>query len=238
MPTAYRYAVYLTPCGPWLELGRQWLGRCAESATTLPTATPPDWIAAPRRYGLHATLKAPFRLTERACPEEVDSVARALAARHTPFALPLVLGRLRGFLAWRMAPHAHEAQAAVHALAEDALRAFEPLRAPLNQYELTRRLATLLPPEQRAMLDSWGYPYALDTYVFHITLTDALVAPELAQARKQLLAHSRDWHQQAMPVARISIYVQPEPDADFVVARHYGFDGSTHDAVGVQWLHS
>jgi hypothetical protein len=34
----------------------------------------------------------------------------------------------------------------------------------------------------------------------------------------------------------ISVFVQPEPGADFVVARHFGFDGTTIDGAGAPYL--
>jgi len=235
---AHRYALYLAPTGPWLELGRAWLGRCADTGAALASEAPATWIDAPRRYGLHATLKAPFRLADHARPEDLDAVARRIARHHPPFDLPLTLARLRGFLAWRVAPHAEAAQTAVHALAQRALCEAEPLRAPLDQAELSRRLATPLTPAQQSMLHVWGYPYALDTYAFHITLTSVLADDALKQAQQILSARSQTWQARAMPVHAISIYVQPEPGADFLVARHYGFDGVNTDGAGAAWMRS
>lgn len=238
MPAAHRYALYLAPSGPWRELGRQWLGRCAESGESLDSEAPGGWVAAPRLYGLHATLKAPFRLAGHARPEDVDAAARRVALAHRPFGLPLALARLRGFLAWRVAPDAPAARAAIDALAESALREAEPLRAPPSEAELARRLSAPLTPEQAAMLAAWGYPYALDTYAFHITLTGSLPEPELAQAQRRLEALSRGWRAEPMPVDALSVYVQPEPGADFLAARRYGFDGTTADGAGAAWMAS
>ena len=39
-----------------------------------------------------------------------------------------------------------------------------------------------------------------------------------------------------MPVASVSLYVQPEPESPFLVARHYGFDGTTADCAGAAYL--
>jgi len=236
MAAAYRYALYLAPTGPWLELGRTWLGRCADTGAALASPAPAAWVAAPRHYGLHATLKAPFRLANAARPEDLDAVARRIASQQRPFGLPLVLARLRGFLAWRVAPKVPGALLAINTLADRALRAAEPLRAPLDRAEQVRRLTAPLSAAQHAMLNTWGYPFALNTYVFHITLTGVLATDALKQARQHLARCTRGWQRQAMPVNALSVYVQPTPGADFLVARHYGFDGSTTDAVGAPWL--
>ncbi|ANY16933.1 DUF1045 domain-containing protein [Bordetella pseudohinzii] len=238
MPAAYRYALYLAPAGPWRELGRQWLGRCPDLGQDLPSPAPAAWVRAPRHYGLHATLKAPFRLAAHARPETLDDMARRIARRHRPFELPLALTRLRGFLAWCVPPWARAARQSIDALAASALRGADGLRAPLNEAELARRLAAPLSGAQKAMLTRWGYPYALDTFTFHITLTGSLDARELDQARAELARQSRAWSSQAMPVHALSVYVQPEPGADFLVARHYGFDGACADGAGAAWLSS
>lgn len=238
MPAAYRYALYLAPTGPWRELGRRWLGRCPDLGQALPSPAPADWVSAPRHYGLHATLKAPFRLATHACPEALDEMARHIARRHRPFELPLALTRLRGFLAWCVPPRAQAAQQSIKALAESALCEADGLRAPLNEAELARRLAAPLSGAQQAMLARWGYPYALNTFTFHITLTGSLDTHELDQAQAELARQSQAWASQAMPVDALSVYVQAEPGADFLVARHYGFDGACADGAGAAWLSS
>ena len=69
---AHRYAAYFAPPveSDWWEAGSRWLGRCAASGRTWPQSdidgVPPEQLrrlmAAPRRYGWHATLTAPFTL--------------------------------------------------------------------------------------------------------------------------------------------------------------------------------
>ena len=58
----------------------------------------------------------------------------------------------------------------------------------------------------------------------------------LARARAGIAAFADPLRGQAMPVPGVSVYVQPEPGADFVAARHYGFDGSCADAAGAAYL--
>lgn len=234
MPKAHRYALYLAPSGPWRELGRQWLGRCPDDGRLLDAIGPQAWVEAPRHYGLHATLKAPFRLNSGVTPADVDTAARAVARGQRPFDLPLTLTRLRGFLAWCVEDEA--GRAAIDKLAAQGLRGLEHLRAPLNEAELARRLGAPLSAAQRQMLEQWGYPYALDTFTFHITLTGSLAEADMDAAYARLADLSAAWSMHSMPVEAISVYVQPEPGADFLVARHYGFDGATADGAGAAWL--
>ena len=110
MPLAHRYALYLAPTGPWREFGSRWLGRCADTGAALPPLpgqpkAARDWTEAPRHYGLHATLKPPFRLRPGATPGDVDAAARQLASADDAFGIQLECEPLRGFLGRRQ-PHA------------------------------------------------------------------------------------------------------------------------------------
>ncbi len=241
MPLAHRYALYLAPTGPWREHGSRWLGRCADTGEALPPlpgqgAESRAWTEAPRHYGLHATLKPPFRLSPGVSPQQVDAAARQLAAGASPFSVELECEPLRGFLAWRIAPSDAPGRARIQALAEAAVRDLDSLRAAPTPEEIARRQPQSLSPAQQSMLARWGYPYVFDTYVFHITLTGKLEGAALAQAQAGIAAFADPLRGQAMAVPGVSVYVQPEPGADFVAARHYGFDGSSADAAGAGYL--
>jgi len=240
MPHAYRYALYLAPPEPWRSAGARWLGRCAETGATLPFPEDADprheaWTQAPRFYGLHATLKPPFRLRAGTTPHGLDQAVRALACRVAPFDVRLQCQALRGFLAWRLDGDA-ASHAPMQALAAEAVRALDDWRAPPTEEELARRRKTPLAPEHEAMLLRWGYPYVFEQFVFHITLTGRLDAAAMQDAAARLQALTAPLQREPMPVREISVYVQPGPDAPFVVARHYGFDGSIVDAVGAPYL--
>ncbi|MCY1499187.1 putative phosphonate metabolism protein [compost metagenome] len=241
MPLAHRYALYLAPTGPWREHGSRWLGRCAdtgEALSPLPgqAGYPREWTQAPRHYGLHATLKPPFRLCPGASPQEVDAAARRLAGNRAPFTLALECEPLRGFLAWRIAGADQPGQARIQALADAAVRDLDPLRAPPTPEDIARRQPQSLTPAQQAMLARWGYPYVFDTYTFHITLTGKLEGDALAQAQAGIATFADPLRGQAMDVPGISVYVQAAPGADFVAARHYHFDGTCSDAAGAAYL--
>ncbi|MVW70817.1 DUF1045 domain-containing protein [Bordetella sp. 15P40C-2] len=237
--SAYRYAVYLAPTGAWRDLGRRWLGRCEETGTVLSRMVEADpridsWTRTPRRYGLHATLKPPFRLREDQTPAALDSAVRALARRQAPFGLPLQLQALRGFLAWCCADA--RGRCRVNALAQTVVAELDDFRAPADANELTRRDRLTLNPQQRQMLERWGYPYVFDTFTFHITLTDPLDDRSMHSAQTQLAALGGSTLHTPMRVNAISVYVEPEPGADFIVARHYGFDGSISDGAGARFM--
>jgi putative phosphonate metabolism protein len=234
---AHRYAIYLAPGEPFRTFGSQWLGRNADSGAAAPmppgfTAPPSEWVRAPAHYGLHATLKPPFRLAEGTDCAQLDAAARAFARGREAFDTPLALRSLRGFVAWCLA----EASPPMQALADASVVAFERFRAPPAPAELARRKPEQLSAAQRRMLDAWGYPHVFETFVFHITLTGMLEAAGEAAALARLSADSGTLLETPLHVDGISVFVQPQAGDDFVVGRHYAFDGRISDGAGAAYL--
>jgi hypothetical protein len=95
------------------------------------------------------------------------------------------------------------------------VEAFEPFREPLGESERARRLKAPLTPRQIELVDQYGYPYVLEQFLFHMTLTDRL-AEEL---REPLRARAADWFAEALaaPVVldRLVVFAEPEPGAAF-----------------------
>jgi hypothetical protein len=133
-----------------------------------------DLTADARRYGLHATLKAPFFLRPGKTEYELLLSAARFSMARQSIALPrLELARIGTFFALVPAgetPEAREAIARLNALAVDAVAFFDPFRAAPSGRERTRREAQKLNSRQKALLADWGYPYVFDEYRFHITL--------------------------------------------------------------------
>ena len=171
-----RYAIYyLPPPGPLARFGAEWLGWDPEAGVRLSHPLSVDaLVAEPRRYGLHATLKAPFRLLG---PEEDLEVAVADLARRLRPVWPgnLKLERVGSFLA--LVPQGD--QTALNDMASLIVSFLEPFRMPLTEADIARRNPERLTPNQRALLDRWGYPFVMEEFRFHMTLTGPCdMAPE------------------------------------------------------------
>lgn len=180
MPKASRHAVYwMPPEGPLARFGAAWLGWDAASGVPVTPPTfpgiPQDEVAAatqaPRKYGLHATIKAPFRLVPDAGPDDLAGAVARLAAAIPPLELDgLALAAVGGFLA--LVPEGRTD--ALGRLAFHVVEQLDGLRARPLQDELDRRRATGLSARQDALLVRWGYPYVADEFRFHVTLTGSL----------------------------------------------------------------
>ncbi len=88
---------------PLTVAARSWLGRDAFSADPIEDARPEADIrltSEPRRYGFHATLKAPFRLTEGTSVKDLEQALSRFAASRAPCPIgPLRIDLLGGFFA-------------------------------------------------------------------------------------------------------------------------------------------
>lgn len=169
-----RYAIYHAPRpGPLADAAAQWLGRDAASgaARAQPHPDLPALTTSPRRYGFHATLKAPFRLAPGETEEGLLNGLQDLAARLHPVALEgLEVVLFGGFLA--LVPRGDPT--ALNALAADIVTGLDRFRAPMTAAERARRNPEALDDHRRALLEAWGYPYVLDAFRFHMTLSDRL----------------------------------------------------------------
>ncbi|MPN05507.1 hypothetical protein SDC9_152758 [bioreactor metagenome] len=169
--------------------------------------------AEPRRYGWHATLKAPFRLAEGCDLADVLAGVQSICSGRAPFALPsLQVTRMGNFLGLRP----RHASSALDALAADCVRQLQPLAAPLSDDELARRRRAGLTPEQDALLQSWGYPWVLNHFRFHLSLTGPLDTVPSEQIQSVMHEATRHFYQ--LPVCvidSVSVFAEPTEGADF-----------------------
>ncbi|UPJ46678.1 DUF1045 domain-containing protein [Bradyrhizobium sp. 200] len=194
-----RYAIYYTaaPGSALDRFGASLLGYDANGGDDLPfpdgvVQTIPDWrelTQDPRKYGFHATLKAPIALADGRTEAELAAACVSFAgeARPVPVIQPVV-DSISGFIAVIPA----EPVPQLERLAADATRAFDSFRAPLSPEDRARRNPDRLTPRQRDYLDRWGYPYVFEEFRFHMTLTGRLPAerrePVLAMLRGRFAA--------------------------------------------------
>lgn len=185
-----RYAVYFAPRpGNFADAAARWLGRDAVTGASLPQPPVPglDGLTTdPRRYGFHGTIRAPFRPAPGLDGVAIANAVAALAARLAPAQAPgLRLADLHGFLA--LVPDGDES--AILRLGAAVVEGTETLRAPLTDAEIARRDPARLTPRQRSLLARWGYPYVMEEFRFHLTLTNRLPPDRLADVTAAAQVH-------------------------------------------------
>ena len=219
-----RFALYAVPEDAGLaDFGARWLGwdiRTGAAMDQFPLAGLDDVTMTPRKYGFHGTIKPPFRLAEGCSRDDLETAVATRARAIAPVVTGgLQLSMLGGFLA--LTPVGDTALLAQ--LAARFVRDLDQFRAPATEAELARRRAAGLTPSQDANLTAWGYPYVLDDFRFHMTLTGRLDAETrqawLDKAAKHLPA-------QPIPFALQSIALVGErQDGCFELLHRYALTG-------------
>jgi putative phosphonate metabolism protein len=189
---APRYAIYFVPAAETAlyRFGSAVLGYDAYTGDNvpLPATAAPDWsdrIREPRVYGFHATLKPPFRLADGTSFADLTAAFDAFAtSQSTIEAGPLQVRAIGAFIALMPAAPCPP----LDRLAGACVRHFDRFRAPLTERERERRLAAPLTERQTGNLERWGYPYVLDDFRFHMTLTGPLADDDRARAFQWLTA--------------------------------------------------
>ena len=172
----------------WTKAAAAWLGYDVQTGsyvaqpdfTDLPRAIA-DLTADPRKYGFHGTIKAPFRLADGVSPADIAAAVRAVAAQCAAVEMAgLQMINLQGFLAFVPIGDA----TALTDMAAHIVRSLDPYRAESTEVEIARRRPSDLTPRQRELLAIYGYPYVMEEFRFHLTLTGpmsdaehAIVAP-------------------------------------------------------------
>jgi putative phosphonate metabolism protein len=223
-----RYAIYYTP-EPGSDLdrfGAELLGYDATSGED--PAFPdgilqlaPDWrelTCDPRKYGFHATLKAPHALVPGKTEAELLAACEAFA--RTPQPIPVitpVVGSISGFIA--VVPAKPSAE--LERLAGDCVEEFDSFRAPLTAEDRARRNPSMLTPRQREHLDRWGYPYVMQDFRFHMTLTGRLPPERHGPVLTMLKDRFSALGLKTLAIDRIALCRQDDADSRFRIVGTY-----------------
>jgi hypothetical protein len=225
-----RYAIYLAPPAdsPLWRFGSSVLGYDAQTGEHV--AQPKlecigperfhELTADPRRYGFHATLKSPLRLTPGRDEEDLLAAVEDFCAVRTGFTLPRLSVEAVGangsgdaFIAL-IEP---EPTPELLAFEREVVVSFDTFRAPLTGEEIARRHPERLNERQREYLARYGYPGVLDEFRFHLTLTGRVPADELDGVLGELRGLcAREVGDASLRVEELAVYRQL-PGERFVI---------------------
>jgi hypothetical protein len=222
-----RVGIYYCPDegDPLYAAGAAWLGRDPSRVDPIRQPDIPgieEVTREARGYGFHATLKPPMRLAAGRSWSGLLTAVRQLADRIAPFQLPpLAVADLHGFLALReTAPCAP-----LRSLADACVEELDSYRAAPSEAELARRRQARLTEPQEAMLVRYGYPYVLDTWFFHMTLTRRLSAEAHAIWRPAAERYFAAAVSMPRVVTDLCLFTQANAGAAFVIAERIRLRG-------------
>lgn len=217
-----RYAVYYAPePGGFADAAAHWLGwdACEAKPVAQPDLPVPlaEWTSEPRRYGFHGTLKPPFRLAEAVDVADLSAALAALAPEMSAVESPtLRMVALDGFLA--LEPVGDPAH--LTALAAEVVARLDPFRAPLTEPEIARRRPESLTPRQRELLGRYGYPFVMEEFRFHLTLSGWLSDHDLTRLHPLALAHFAPHLPRPFRIAQMCLFGEAEDDFFHLLHRY------------------
>ena len=227
---AWRYAIYAAPrpqSALW-RVANSWLGRDPETGAAISRPRLAGFSAercaeiteAPRHYGFHATLKPPFRMAPGMDEKDLLSALAAFAKGREAIVIPpLEVTTLGGFLALTCVRDSPE----LDSLAAACVREFDNYRATMSPEGQSRRWLTGLPPAQGRNLAARGYPFVLDEFRFHMTLTDRLAAQERARVADGLNALFATSGLDRVILDGIYLFEQTGADEPFLLTQWFDF---------------
>jgi putative phosphonate metabolism protein len=221
-----RVAIYAAPrpCDPLWEFGSATIGYDAARCETISRRPPlgltrERWAtltAEPRRYGFHATLKAPFGLSDGASLECLSEAVRGFCeGAHALAPFRLEVRTIGEFLALVPASAPDD----LASFATSIVTSFDRFRAPLSNAERERRLAAELNERQIGNLERWGYPYVLEDFRFHMSLTGKVADDALRDELRAALTESFHHDTGSSPFAldALALFIQPAAAGSFQV---------------------
>ncbi len=228
-----RYALYYAPRPEegLAAAASQWLGwnpnggraRRVAMSSGLDSERLAELTAEPRRYGFHGTLKPPIALVDGATEGDFLAAVGHFAANQQPITVPsLVLAEISNFLA--LVPGARQPE--LQDLADRCVVEFDEFRRPADEAELARRRTAGLTPRQEELLKRWGYPYVLEEWRFHLTLTGRVAdADERAAIVAILRQRFSGFLDRPLAVRDLCVFRQPAPDRPFTVLARFRLGG-------------
>lgn len=221
-----RYAIYFVPEQTTRlgQFGDHWFGRTSEKllveevVTGLSVERYQKIIQSPRHYGFHGTLKAPFELHSNYNFQHLDTALTEFCNTFSPFNIgALALRAIADFIA--LVPENDLRQ--LQQLHQRLIKELNNLRAPLSNYDRDRFIARNLTHDQEGYLDRYGYPFVLNSFKFHLTLTSSLPEQERTACFKLLDNMTADFRHEVVPVNRICLFKQKTRQAPFFIVKEY-----------------
>jgi hypothetical protein len=170
-----RFAIYFMPQSESLfyDLGIRWFGwdplRGSEVNGLHNKGTDEHLlvIEKARKYGLHATLKAPFRLRKGCELDDLISFFQDTCTRYDGCIFNNIsIKKISDFIA--ITPNSDTTK--IHSLAADIVKEFDQFRDELNESDIEKRNLSSYSLRQKEYFYSWGYPYVFEEFKFHMTL--------------------------------------------------------------------
>ena len=228
-----RYAIYYLPdptSNLW-EKGSRWLGRdpCLDADIPSDLNLPHGLInhellvKTPALYGFHATLKPPMYLGSKKRKDQLYTEVGTFADQSKPIPIPaLKVKKLGNFLA--LVPGQQSLE--ITDFARSCVISFDKYRAEPSDLELERRRASGLSTRQNELLTQWGYPYVMEEFRFHLSLTGEIDSKCASVLQPFLSEYFKETEIANLQLDRIAILSQSDSKSPFILEEFFSLRGS------------
>ncbi|MBO6827434.1 MAG: DUF1045 domain-containing protein [Sneathiella sp.] len=227
-----RYAIYYAPeAGSALgAFGNSWLGfdpqtgeKLSRPVDTNCTDTGLEKLTSdPARYGFHGTLKPPFALHLDYSIFDLDQALQDLAQELAPIVTgPLSLKQIGQFLC--LCPTTPFD--GLNNLAAAIVQKLDHFRGVQSEEQLAKRRARGLSDRQEAYLQQYGYPYVLEEFRFHLTLTNSLTKAQIELVKPFLEQMTEALTMDAFKIRELCLFADPGKGQPFELLKRYSLTG-------------
>jgi len=227
-----RYAIYYAPEARDAlgAFGNHWLGYDPETGTELKRpeldgGTDGELAVltkSPSRYGFHGTIKPPFALHPDFNISDLDLALQAFAGQLAPIEMgPLVLKQIGRFLC--LCPTAP--YEGLNDLAARTVQELDCFRGAQSEAQMAKRRARGLTERQESYLQQYGYPYVMEEFCFHLTLTDNLDKEELVRLQNVLRQLTNPYTKRSFQIRELCLFADPGEGRPFRLLRRYTLTG-------------
>ena len=222
-----RYAVYFSPPAD-SELSKfasSWLGWDAQSAKKIShpifkdlTSDISELTKKQSCYGFHGTLKPPFSLANTKNESELKAAILELSQSIKKFEISAVsLQLINGFAAVVAKYENNE----IKNLAKRCVQELDSFRRPESLKVVQKRRSTGLSKNEEFNLQRWGYPYVMDNFQFHLTLTRKLNPEESKNVMEVLASELNEVLSIALPVRDICLFGESHTSGNFQIIESF-----------------
>ena len=223
-----RYAIYFAPStdSTLYRFGADLIGYDAYTGQPLPFAKGIEadiegwtrFTTDPRKYGFHATLKAPISLAPGKTENELIAALGDFA--QMPRAIPVIAPIVRNIGSF-VAITPDGPSLPLQKLADACVADFEEFRAPLTEQDRERRNVAALTSRQVSHLDRWGYPYVFEEFRFHMTLAGSLPHERRAAVTEILQKRFDRLEVKSIAIDRLALFRQNDAGSSFTIIGHW-----------------
>ena len=223
-----RHALFVLPePGRFAEAAADWLGwdvvtGMARNHPALPGLPRPlhGLTGAARKYGFHATIKAPFRLAPDVCTTDLALGIETLCKRLARLSLDLEVRSIGSFVAFVPVGDTDR----IGRFSATIVAGLDSFRAPLSEDDMARRRPDALTARQQEYLLEWGYPYVMDEFRYHMTLTGSVDADEIGPVIREADSYFDTVLPRPFPVTSLC-HCAERRDGRFELVHRYSLPG-------------